>query len=313
MSKTIQHTFELPINLDGQRLDKAVATLLPDYSRARLQTWIKHQAITINGTSARTRDSVKTGDVITINAILEDEHPWQAEALPLNIVHHDADIIIINKDANTVVHPAAGNYQGTLANALLHHFPELSQLPRAGIVHRLDKNTTGLLVVARNLCAHHALVKQLQQRTLGREYQAIVTGILTAGGTIDAAIGRHPRNHKKMAVTPGGKPAITHYRILQRFDKHTHIKVKLETGRTHQIRVHMANIHHPLVGDRTYRPGSQQVANISELLRQTLQSFPRQALHAWRLTLMHPGTGQEFSWDSPLPDDMNNLLSALRT
>ena len=237
----------------GMRLDQVAAELFPDYSRSRLQNWIKSGQLQVDAAGARPRDKVEAGMLLTLQAELEEEVSWSAEAIELDIQHEDADIIVLNKPAGLVVHPAAGHAAGTLVNALLHHCPDLSTLPRAGIVHRLDRETSGLMVVAKSLRAHANLVEQLQERTVKREYAAVCLGALTGGATIDAPIGRHPRSRKKMAVVAiGGKEAITHYRLQERFANHTSIRVQLETGRTHQIRVHMAHVHHPLVGDPQY-------------------------------------------------------------
>jgi 23S rRNA pseudouridine1911/1915/1917 synthase len=236
---------------------------------------------------------------------------WQAQSLPLDIIYEDKAIIIVNKPAGLVVHPAVGNRDGTLVNALLNHAPELENVPRAGIVHRLDKDTTGLLVVARNLSAHHALVRQLQARQVSREYRAITVGIMTGGGTVEAPIDRHPVNRKRMAVAPLGKPAVTHYRVLTRFRAHTYTSCRLETGRTHQIRVHLAHISYPLLGDPTYGKRLHIPKESKEEFTMALRNFKRQALHATRLALTHPLSGQEVSWEAPLPNDMATLLALL--
>lgn len=282
----------------GSRLDQALAHLFPDYSRERLKSWVLSGECTVDGAVLRPKDKVKGGEQISIEANLMPAVTWDAEDLPLNIVYEDEDILVVNKAANVVVHPAAGNYAGTLVNALLNYAPELSNIPRAGIVHRLDKDTTGLLVVVRNLAAHTSLIAQLQARTMGRIYEAVVHGIFLAGSTIDQPIGRHSHDRKKMAVVADGKPAISHYRLIKKFAKHTHIQVQLETGRTHQIRVHMAFTRHPIVGDKTYAPRLQH-------------NFPRQALHAKVLQLLHPRTGAQMQWEAALPQDMQDLLASL--
>ncbi|KZZ25677.1 RNA pseudouridine synthase, partial [Oleiphilus sp. HI0081] len=246
-----------------------------------------------------------------VKAELESQGEWLAEDIPLDIVYQDEDILIINKPAGMVVHPAAGNHSGTLVNALLHHFPDIKAVPRAGIVHRLDKDTTGLMVVAKTLTAHAHIVEQLQSREMGREYEAIAAGVMTGGGTINEPIARSPKNRKKMAVNQFGKHAVTHYRVLERFLAHTHIRVKLETGRTHQIRVHMAHIKHPLIGDTTYAGRMKLPAGASDEVKNKLRQFERQALHAKKLTLIHPQTGEEMSWEVDLPEDMQNLLAVL--
>jgi len=302
----------VPDELAGLRLDQALARLFPDYSRSRLVAWLKEGRIAVDGARWRARDKVLGGERIVLDVVLEEAGDWQAEAIPLNIVYEDAHLIVIDKPAGLVVHPAAGNPSGTLLNALLHHDPALAKLPRAGIVHRLDKDTTGLLVVARSLPAQTSLVNQLQARSLLREYQAVVTGVLVTGGTVEAPIGRHPVQRKRMAVTPGGKPAVTHYRVVERFRAHTWVRCRLETGRTHQIRVHMAHIQHPLVGDPVYGGRLRLPPGCSEALAEVLRGFRRQALHAGRLGLIHPETGEEMEWTSPLPDDMRRLLDTLR-
>lgn len=284
--------------LAGCRLDQALAQLFPDYSRERLKHWLLSGKCQVDGLLLRPKDKVHGGEQVIISAEPEQEVVWKGEDIPLDIVYEDEDLLIINKPANMVVHPAAGNRSGTLVNALLNHAPELIHVPRAGIVHRLDKDTTGLLVVARTLSAHTSLVEQLQARTVSRIYETVVHGIFLAGSTIDLPIGRHPKDRKRMAVVSDGKPAITHYRLLKRFPKHTHIQVQLETGRTHQIRVHMSHAKHPIVGDRTYAGRIQH-------------NFPRQALHARRLTIIHPRTGIELSCEAPLPEDILQLLRDL--
>lgn len=312
MHETIRLAARIPDEQAGRRLDQVLAELFPEYSRSRLSQWIKAGQVRLDDRLPRPRDAVLGGEQVLIEAELEPEGRVEAEAIPLDIVHEDAAILVLHKPAGLVVHPAAGNPAGTLQNALLHHDPDLAALPRAGIVHRLDKDTSGLMVVARSLAAHKSLVEQLQARTMGREYEAVVRRVLTAGGTIDAPIGRHGVDRKRMAVTPGGKPAVTHYRVLERFRGHTHVRVRLETGRTHQIRVHMAHIHCPLVGDPVYGGRPRIPKGTGEALRQALRRFPRQALHAVRLTLRHPLQGVEMSWESPLPEDVLALLAVLR-
>ncbi len=225
----------------GHRIDQVAVRLFPDYSRARLQAWMKTGELTVNGQRCKPRDSALAGSWLVLDATLKSAENWAAEAMPLSIVYEDEELLVIDKQAELVVHPAAGHHQGTLVNGLLHHCPALKSLPRAGIVHRLDKDTTGLMVVAKNLKSHHALVKQLQSRSVSRQYEAVVQGVMTAGGTISAPLARHPVHRIKRAVSAGGQEAITHYRVVQRYAAHTHIRVNLETGRTHQIRVHMAH------------------------------------------------------------------------
>lgn len=311
MSEQVEIDVVVPMELSGNRLDQVLAELAPDYSRSRLQQWIKQGAVTVNGQQLKPKDKVKVNDLIEVHAELESQGAWEAEEIPLDIVYEDEEIIVINKPAGMVVHPAAGNYTGTLVNALLHHDPSLETIPRAGIVHRLDKDTTGLMVVAKTLRAHAHIVEQLQDRSMGREYEAVATGVMTGGGTVDEPISRHSQNRKKMAVNPFGKHAVTHYRVVNRMTAHTHIRVKLETGRTHQIRVHMAHIHHALVGDPVYGGRLKLPAGISDDMKHLLRTFPRQALHAKQLTLIHPATEEEVSWEVPLPDDMVELLEKL--
>ncbi|BEH13493.1 23S rRNA pseudouridine(1911/1915/1917) synthase RluD [Marinobacter shengliensis] len=302
----------VPPQLSDKRLDQAAAELMPEHSRSRLQSWIKSGALTVNGTVRKPRDKVMLDDVLDLDAEPEVQVTWEAEPISLDIVYEDEHLLVINKPAGLVVHPAAGHADGTLVNALLNHAPEVENLPRAGIVHRLDKDTSGIMVVARSLIAHTSLVDQLQTRTMGREYEAVVVGSLTGGATVDAPIGRHPQDRKRMAVVSSGKPAVTHYRLLERFAAHTHIQCKLESGRTHQIRVHMTHVRHPLVGDPAYGGRLRLPKGTTEELRQALAAFSRQALHARRLTLEHPATGETLSWEVPLPDDMVQLIEALR-
>ena len=308
--KTLTDT--IPLDLCGARLDQALARVFPDYSRSRIQQWIKAGNVRVDGQSLRARDKVVGGEHVTLEVVEETVETAQAEAIPLDVVYEDEAVLVVNKPAGMVVHPAAGNPSGTLMNALLHHDPALDRLPRAGIVHRLDKDTTGLMVVARTLEARTSLVEQLQARTVKREYDAVVQGHLIAGGTVDAPIGRHPVDRKRMAVREGGKPAVTHFRVEEHFGSHTHVRASLETGRTHQIRVHMAHIHHPLVGDPVYGGRFRKPAGASEALIETLRGFPRQALHARRLSLVHPVSGKTLHWEAPLPADMEALLAALR-
>lgn len=303
---------QIPLACAGRRFDQVMAELLPTYSRARWQRWIKDGHITLDGRIVRPREQVWGGEWITGNTPQTIETEAVAQAIPLAIIHQDDDLIVLNKPPGMVVHPAAGNPDGTLLNALLHHAPELAQLPRAGLVHRLDKDTSGLLVVARTLSAHTVLVEQLQAHSVEREYRAIVTGIVTAGGSIDAPIGRHPVDRKRMAVVANGKPARTHYQVLERFRTYSLLQVKLETGRTHQIRVHMAHEHMSILGDPVYAGRSRIPAGIGETLSMLLSDFRRQALHATRLTLTHPRTDERLSWSVDPPDDMTCLLAALR-
>lgn len=312
MTEIIHLQATIPNEMADQRLDRVLVALFPNYSRARLQNWLKEKQITVDGQYWRGKDKVRGGETVCVQASLEPQTHWEGQKLPLTILYEDDDLIVVDKPAGLVVHPATGNPDNTLVNALLHHHPNLSALPRAGIVHRLDKDTSGLLVIAKTLTAHAHLVDALQKRDITREYEAIVSGLLTAGDTINAPMGRHPRNRLKMAVVAHGKPAITHFRILQRFKAHTHVRVTLETGRTHQIRVHMAHIHHALVGDPLYNGRLHIPKGTSEALRDALRQFKRQALHARRLSLDHPQTGERLSWESPLADDMQTLLHILQ-
>lgn len=303
---------EVPYAMAGQRLDQVAALLFDNYSRARLQAWICEGKLTVDRQRRRSKDKVTGGEHLELLAEVEAQARWQPQQIALEIVYEDESLIIINKPAGLVVHPAVGNPEGTLLNALLHHAPELNKVPRAGIVHRLDKETTGLLVVAKTLLAQKSLVEQLQSRTVGRLYEAVVAGTLISGGTVDEPMGRHPVDRKRMAVVHTGKAAITHYRITERFRDYTRLGVKLETGRTHQIRVHMAHLHHPLVGDPVYGGRLRLPKGASEQLLATLRGFRRQALHAGALELFHPESGELCQWQAPLPRDMVDLLARLR-
>lgn len=302
----------VPEEMAGMRLDRALAALFPAYSRARLQQWLREGMILIDGECLPARAAVRGGEHVELRAQLAEETSWQAEKVGFRIVYEDEALIVVDKPVGLTVHPGAGNPSGTLVNGLLYHAPELVHLPRAGIVHRLDKDTSGLLVVARTLEAHKSLVEQLQARTVGREYEAVVCGVLTAGGTINEPIGRHPTARTRMAVHERGKPAVTHYRVIERYAAHTYVRVKLETGRTHQIRVHMAHLRHPLVGDQDYGGRLRLPAGCSARLREVLAGFARQALHAARLTLRHPVDDAEREWIAPLPADIEGLIDALR-
>ena len=307
----IQLTAEVPSDLGGQRLDQVAAQLFDEYSRSRLTAWIKEGRLTVDDAVLRPKDVVHGGAMLSLQAEQEAQGEWVAQDIPLNIVYEDEHILVIDKPAGLVVHPAAGHADGTLLNALLHHVPDIINVPRAGIVHRLDKDTTGLMVVAKTLQAQTKLVDQLQKRSVSRIYECICIGVITSGATIDAPIGRSSANRQRMAVIDGGKPAVTHYRVLERFRSHTHVRVKLETGRTHQIRVHMTHAGYPLVGDPLYAGRFRIPPAASPTLVQTLKEFPRQALHARFLALVHPTTGERMEWESPLPDDFVWLLSLL--
>jgi len=306
-------TQTIPVTMAGMRLDQVLADLFAQYSRARLQQWIKQGDVLVEGRQMRPRDKVQGGETVVVTVRTEPETRFEAQPIDLDIIFEDEQILVINKPAGLVVHPAAGNPNGTMLNALLHHAPELAHVPRAGIVHRLDKDTSGLLVVARTLEAQTALVEQLQAREFLREYTAIVSGVMTAGGCVDTLMGRHPVQRKRMAVvTHGGKQAITHYRVEQRLRAHTVVSVRLETGRTHQIRVHMAHIHFPIVGDQVYGGRLKIPKKCSAELLQTLRGFRRQALHARQLGIVHPTTGENMAWQQPIPADMQMLLESLR-
>ncbi|MCP3907997.1 MAG: 23S rRNA pseudouridine(1911/1915/1917) synthase RluD [Oceanicoccus sp.] len=313
MAETIELTSEVPEELSGSRFDQIAARLFPDYSRARLQLWIKSGELTVNGEAKKTREKLLSGDALQLRAEVEDEDRWEAEDIALDIVYEDDALLVINKPAGLVVHPGSGNASGTLLNALLAHNPDMASVPRAGIVHRLDKDTSGLMVVAKTLAAQNHLVNQLQERTVSREYEAVVFGSMTGGGKVEADIGRHSKQRVKMAVVNlGGKEAITHYRLIKRFANHCYIRCMLETGRTHQIRVHMAHIKHPLVGDPLYAGRPRLPKGASEELINGLRNFSRQALHARRLSLIHPSTEEEISWEVPLVEDMVELLALLK-
>jgi 23S rRNA pseudouridine1911/1915/1917 synthase len=299
--------------VSGLRLDQALTKLFSEYSRSQIQQWIRQGKVLLNGkVCTKAKEKVKVAQTVEIEAETSMKESWGAQAIPLNIVYEDESLLIINKPAGLVVHPGAGNYDQTLVNALLHYAPELAEVPRAGLIHRLDKDTSGLLIVARNPSSHHALVKALQAREITREYEAIVQGVLTSGGTIDAPIGRHRIHRTRMAVISQGKPAITHYRIIKRFSAHTHIRLRLETGRTHQIRVHLAHIHYPILGDPLYGKKPIFPPDPSDSLKAAITQFKRQALHASRLELVHPVIKETMSWQAPLPQDMLSLLNELR-
>ncbi len=305
------HRVEFPPDLAGKRLDQALAQLLPQYSRSRIQRWIEEGAVKVNGLGVRARDVVTGGEAAPVEARLPPETKVVAQDLPIDIVHQDASIIVVNKPPGVVVHPGAGNRDKTLQNALLAHDPKLKRVPRAGLVHRIDKDTSGLLVVARTVEAQDALVKELGEHEIGREYLAICTGALTGGGTVNEPIGRHRTHRLKMAVRSDGREAVTHYRIEKRFRQHTLARVRLETGRTHQIRVHMEHVGYPIVGDPLYAGRKRFPAGATPELREALETFKRQALHAAKLTLTHPKTGKRVSYDAPLPEDMQGLLDVL--
>lgn len=295
----------------GLRLDQLAAVLFPDFSRARLQKWVRSGELTVDGQALKPTFRISGGETLRLDALPERLGEVLPQDIPMDLIHADDDIIVLNKPAGLVVHPAAGHPDGTLQNALLHFDSGLATLPRAGIVHRLDKDTTGVMVVARNLRAHTRLVEQLQARQMSRVYEALARGETDAQATIDAPIGRHPRDRKRMAVVVAGKPAITHFRVMQRFHGFSHLEVSLESGRTHQIRVHLQHIGHPLVGDPVYgRPRPAAKGPVAAVL-EAIRVFPRQALHARRLSLVHPASGATVSFEAPVPADMEGLLAAL--
>jgi 23S rRNA pseudouridine1911/1915/1917 synthase len=306
----------IPPGLAGQRLDRALADLFPEYSRSRLQEWLKAGHLHVDGMSPAPRTRVVGGESVILDAgIAETVDPTLTagpEDIALTIVHEDEQILVVDKPAGLVVHPAAGHRRGTLQNGLLHYDPKLAAVPRAGIVHRLDKDTTGLMVVARTLAAHNRLVVQLHERAIVREYHTVVAGVPVAGDVIDAPIGRHPRDRQRQAVVKsGGKPAVTHFRVDRKFRAHAHLRVRLETGRTHQIRVHMAHVGLPLVGDPMYGGRPKRPKNPHPKLEEALQQMRRQALHAGHLALSHPESNEWMSWDAPLPADFQALLAGL--
>jgi len=302
----------IPERMTGNRLDASLSEMLPDYSRSKITSWIKSGDALINQKTFKPKDKASGTEIVYLTLNQKQSNDWIAEKIPLNIVYEDEDIIVINKQFGLVTHPGAGNWSGTLANALLYYDSALSTLDRAGIVHRLDKNTSGLMVVARNEKSQKYLVEQLQNHSVDREYSAIVYGHMIAGGTVDEPIGRDPKDRVKQAVSMSGKDAITHYRAIDRFKSHTHVKAILETGRTHQIRVHLSHVGHSLVGDPMYGGRVRFPKKASEELKDSLLNFKRQALHSKKLTLTHPISGESMSWKAPLPDDMVKLLEILK-
>jgi 23S rRNA pseudouridine1911/1915/1917 synthase len=304
----------IPQDLGGMRLDQALQRMLPEHSRSRLQAWIKEGLVTLNGEASTSKNKVWGGEKILVSAQEKPEtSAFLAQDIPLNIVYEDEHILVVNKPAGMVVHPAAGNWDGTLLNAILHHVPHANELPRAGIVHRLDKDTSGLLVIAKTLAAQTSLVRQLQARTVKREYRTIVWGQVWRNGKVDQPIGRHSHSRTKMAINKMGKPAITRYEVLERFAVHTYLRCNLETGRTHQIRVHMQFLKAPIVGDTVYGyKGIIPLRAMTQTLRDFVQGIDRQALHAIKLGLIHPATNEPMEWQIELADDMKALLEAMR-
>ncbi|MES9926279.1 MAG: 23S rRNA pseudouridine(1911/1915/1917) synthase RluD [Candidatus Thiodiazotropha endolucinida] len=311
IDKVPPRSMVIPEEYAGSRLDQVLADQFPEFSRSRLQHWIKLGLVELDGHPCKAKQRIRGGELINLRPIPQDEVEAEAQAIELDLVYEDEHLLVINKPAGLVMHPAAGNPDGTLLNGLLNHYQPLQQIPRAGIVHRLDKETSGLLVVAKTLQSQHALVRQLQARSVKREYLAIVQGEMIAGGTVDAPIGRHPVNRLRMTVHETGKHAVTHYRIEQRFRAHTLLRVRLETGRTHQIRVHMRHIRHPLLGDPLYGGRLKLPSAINDELAAAIKGFRRQALHATRLELIHPETGEQVAWEAPVPADMQQLIDLL--
>ena len=299
------------IDLAGTRLDQALARLFPDYSRSRLQAWTHEGRVSVNGEQRRPRDKVSVDDRLQLRVVAEDKVACVPQDIPLDILYQDDHLLVVNKPAGLVVHPAAGNPDGTLQNGLLFHDPALIELPRAGIVHRLDKDTTGLMVIGRSQAAYKRLVDAIAAHKVEREYRALVIGSMPAGATIDMPIGRHPTQRTRMAVSPMGKPSVTHFRVLEHFRGHTLLKVMLETGRTHQIRVHMAHLRHPIFGDPVYGGRLRLPGGASDELKQVLRGFRRQALHAKRLQLLHPVSGRPMRFECAIPADMRGVIDAL--
>ena len=309
--RKIQLEIVIPEKFKGKRLDLALSKLFPEHSRSRIQSWIKAGEVEVNNSKYKQRNVVNSGDIIKINTTLKSIDKHQAEHIDLDVIHEDKAIIILNKPAGLVVHPGAGNQKHTLVNALLHFDEKLDVLPRAGIIHRLDKNTTGIMIIARTIESYTYLVNELQKRKIKRNYKAIICGQLVAGGVIENKIGRHPVHRTKMAVTDKGKLATTHYRIIKKFQHYTYLDIQLGTGRTHQIRVHMNNEKHPIIGDPLYGKNTFIKKGIDASLREFIKNFKRQALHAYNLEFTHPISKKVISLKAELPDDMNNLIKIL--
>lgn len=313
MAQQLQLQVQILESQLGQRLDQALAELFPDYSRSRIKEWILDNRVQVNGKIInRPKEKVFGSEQIAIDVLIEEDMSWHPQNIPLNIVYEDDEIIVINKPRDLVVHPGGGNPDGTVLNALLYRYPEIINVPRAGIVHRLDKDTTGLMVIAKTIPDQTHLVEALQLREITREYEAVVNGRMTAGGTVDEPIARHPTKRTHMAIHPLGIAAITHYRVMEHFRAHTRLRLRLESGRTHQIRVHMAHINHPLVGDPVYGGRPRPLKGVSEEFRQVMNNFDRQALHATMLRLYHPRTGIEMEWHADIPADMVILINILK-
>lgn len=315
MTTKVRHEATIPVAAAGRRFDQSLAEMFPEYSRSRLTAWIKEGKVLLDGAPVAPRHLVRGNETVVLEAELAAEVDAQPEDIALNILHEDADLMVIEKPVGLVVHPGAGNPAGTMLNALLHHDPALAGLPRGGIVHRLDKDTSGLMVVARSIAAQTALVAMLSRHDVHRQYEAVVLGTMVAGGTVDEPIGRHQHDRLKQGVRDvemGGKEAVTHYRVRERFRAHSVLQCNLETGRTHQIRVHMAHIGHPLVGDPLYGNGLRLPRGASQALIDALRGFRRQALHAEKLAFEHPITGEYLEFDSPRPPEQEALIEALR-
>ena len=309
--RKIQLEIVIPEKFKGKRLDLALSKLFPEHSRSRIQSWIKAGEVEVNNSKYKQRNVVNSGDIIKINTTLKSIDKHQAEHIGLDVIHEDKAIIILNKPAGLVVHPGAGNQKHTLVNALLHFDEKLDVLPRAGIIHRLDKDTTGIMIIARTIESYTYLVNELQKRNIKRNYKAVICGQLVAGGVIENKIGRHPVHRTKMAVTDKGKLATTHYRIIKKFQHYTYLDIQLGTGRTHQIRVHMNNEKHPIIGDPLYGKNTFIKKGINASLREFIKNFKRQALHAYNLEFTHPISKKIISLKAELPDDMNNLIKIL--
>lgn len=311
MPNVIRHSLTIPERNAGQRLDQVLANLLSEYSRTRIKDWIETGQILVNGGQLRPKDKVLGGEKVEVSATLEEAIAVAPQPIALDVVHQDRHVLVLNKPAGLVVHPGAGNATGTLQNALLHFDAELVHLPRGGIVHRLDKDTSGLLVIARTLEAHTALVRALEVHDVEREYEAVCVGVMTAGGKVDAPIGRHPVDRLRQAIRSDGRESVTHYRVIHRYRGHTHVRLQLETGRTHQIRVHMAHVKYPLVGDRVYGGRLLLPKGATPELIEAIRGFKRQALHAARLAFEHPVSGKPIECTAAIPADMQALLDAL--
>lgn len=311
MTEHIKMDATIPAEMSGKRLDQILALMLPEHSRARMQAWIRDGRIKVNMKPLRPCDRMRGGERLEIDVEIERRAEMVAEAMPLSIIYEDESLLVVDKPAGLITHPGAGVRQHTLMNGLLHHDPELGRLARAGIVHRLDKDTSGLLVVARTPQMHTCLVRQMHSRQIRRQYVTLVTGGLIGGGVVDQPVGRHPRYRTRMAVVNNGRPAKTHYRIAKKYPYHTRLRITLETGRTHQIRVHMAWLGHPIVGDPVYSAGQQLLKGMSPELIRLIRDFPRQALHAHTIELKDPRDGRIRHWQAPLPADINGLIGAL--